>query len=141
MAKRSSVDFLFEVDKADSGALTSGLTPYITKFGDLAINKGTTDVTPFGTSAASYLLNVIKKYDAIPISGVYDDGSEPCPDAVFNIHKYTHAVTRSFSCTVGGTRIYTGELWIVAYKITFEVGQYHGYETEVQFTDTISIAG
>jgi hypothetical protein len=140
LAKRSSTDFLFECDKADAGALTSGLTPYITSFGDLKVDKGTVDSTPFGATAATYLLGVITKYDPIPIGFFYDDAAEPAPNAVFDITKYTHAVTRSFSLTVGGARVYTGELWISAWNVNMNVGDYHKCTATVQFTGTIAVA-
>ena len=140
MAKRSSVDVLLEVDKADAGVLTSGLTPYITSIGDLEVNKGVVDSTPFGASAAAYLLGVLTKYEPIAIGFFYDDAAEPAPNAVFDITKYAHAVTRSFSLTVGGTRVYTGELWIHDWKVNFEVGSYHNCTATVQFTGTIGVA-
>ena len=140
MAKRSSIDVLFEVDKADGGALTSGLTPYITSIGDLAVNKGTVDSTPFGASAAAYLLGVITRYEPIDIGFIYDDAAEPAPNAVFDITKVVHAVTRSFSLTVGGTRVYPGELWIANWKVGMNVGDYHQCTATVQFTGTIAVA-
>lgn len=140
MAKRSSVDVLLEVDKADAGALTSGLTPYITKIGDLVLNKGSVESTPFGASAAEYLLGVIKRYAPIDIEFLYDDAAEPAPNAVFDITKVTHAVTRSFSLTLGGTRVYTGELLITDFKTGLNVGDYHTCTATVQFTGTIGVA-
>lgn len=140
MAKYASTSFVLEVDKADAGALTSGLTAYITKFGDLVVSKGSVESTPFGVAAAEYLLGVIKRYEPIVIEGFYDDGAEPAPDAVFNIGKNTHAVTRSFSLTIGGAKVLTGELWITDYKRGFTVGDYTTYAATVQFTGTISEA-
>jgi len=140
MAKRSSVDVVFEVDKADAGTLTSGLTPYITKMGDLVLNKGTVDVTPFGTSDPEYLLGVLTKYESFDIEFVYDDAAEPAPNAVFDTTKYVHAETRSFSLTIGGSRVYTGELWIHNYKVGLDVGTYHTCTASLQFTGTIAVA-
>jgi len=140
MAKRSSVDVLFEVAKADGGALTSGLTPYITSIGDLAVNKGTVDSTPFGATAAAYLLGVLTRYEPIDIGFIYDDAAEPAPNAVFDITKVVHAVVRTFSLTVGGTRVYTGSLWISNWKVGMTVGEYHQCTATVQFTGTIAVA-
>jgi len=140
MAKRSSVDLLFEVDKADGGVLTSGLTPSITKFGDLNFTKGTIPATAFGETSEKYLLGIISKYDPIPLEFWYDDAAEPAPNAVFDITKVTHAVTRSFSLTLGGTRVYTGELWITDWKVTPTIGEYHNCVATVQFTGVISVA-
>ena len=140
MAKRSSVDLLFEVDKADGGVLTSGLTPSITKFGDLNFTKGTIPATAFGETSEKYLLGIISKYDPIPLEFWYDDAAEPAPNAVFDITKVTHAVTRSFSLTLGGTRVYTGELWITDWKVTPTIGEYHSCVATVQFTGTVSVA-
>jgi hypothetical protein len=140
VANKSSVDFVFEVDKADAGALTSGLTAYITSFGGLKVSKGTVESTPFGQDAAEYLLGVIKKYEPIAVGFFYDDAAEPAPNAVFDIHKVTHAVTRSFSLTVGGTRVYTGELWIPEFEINMEVGSHHKCTATVQFTGDITVA-
>lgn len=140
MAKRSSVDILFEIDKVDGGALTSGLTAYLTKIGDLDVSLGTVESTPFGTAAAAYLLGVVKKYAPMALEFFYDDAAEPAPNAVLDITKYTHAVTRSFSLTVGGTRVYTGELWITDFKMGFNVGDWHTCTATVQPTGTISVA-
>ena len=140
MAKKSSIDVLFEVDKADGGALTSGLTPYITSIGDLAFDKGMVDSTPFGASAAQYLLGVFATYADIDIGFFFDDAAEPAPNAVFDITKVTHAVTRSFSLTLGGTRVYTGELWITNWKVALTVGEYHKCTATVKFTGAIGVA-
>lgn len=138
MAKKDSTTFIFEVDKADAGALTSGLTAYITEFGPLKVSRGVVESTPFGVSAAQFLAGVVKKHEPIVIKGFYDNGAEPAPDAVFNIRKYTHSQTRSFSLTVN-TAI-TGELWITDYEVTFTNGSYHEYAATVQFTGTITEA-
>ena len=140
MAKKSSVDLLFEVDKADGGVLTSGLTPFITKFGDLNFTKGTIPATAFGQSAEAYLLGIISKYDPIPLEFWYDDAAEPAPNAVFDITKVVHAATRSFSLTLGGTRVYTGELWITDWKVTPTIGEYHLCVATVQFTGPVAVA-
>jgi hypothetical protein len=140
MAKRSSVDVLFEVDKADAGTPTSGLTPYITKFGELNFSKGTIPATAFGQTSEAFLLGIIKKYDPIPLEFWYDDAAEPAPNAVFDITKVTHAVTRSFSLTLGGTRVYTGELWITEWKVLLNIGDYHLCTATVQFTGDIGVA-
>jgi len=140
MAKRSSIDVLFEVDKADGGALTSGLTPFITSIGDLAFDKGMIESTPFGVSAATFLLGVFSTYADIDIGFFYDDAAEPAPNAVFDITKVVHAVTRSFSLTLGGTRVYTGELWITNWKVNMTVGDYHKCTATVKFTGAIAVA-
>ena len=140
MAKRSSVDFLFEVDKADGGVLTSGLGAYLTKFGDLAVNKGTVESTPFSVSAAQFLLGVLTKYEPIDVEFFYDDAAAPAPNAVLDTTKVVHAVTRSFSLTLGGTRVYTGELWIADFKVAPNVGDYHVCTATLQFTGTIGVA-
>ncbi len=140
MAKRSSIDVLFEVDKADGGALTSGLTPYITKLGDLNFTKGTVEATAFSQSAFAALLGPVSKYEPIDIVFFYDDAAEPAPNAVFDVTKVVHAVTRSFSFTIGGTRVYTGELWITNWKVGMTVGSIHECTATVQFTGTIAVA-
>jgi len=140
LSKYSSTAFLFEIDKADSGALTSGLTAYITKFGDVNVNKGAIESTPFGVSAAAYLGGVIKKYEPITIEGFFDDAAEPAPNAVLNIGLVTHAVTRSFSITVGTGETITGECWITDYKRGFTVGDYTTYSATIQPTGTITEA-
>jgi hypothetical protein len=140
MAKRSSVDVLFEVDVTDGGALSSGLTPYITKFGDLKFSKGTIPATAFGDTSEKYLLGIISKYDPIDLEFWYDDGVAPAPNAIFDITKYVHAAVRSFSLTLGGTRVYTGDLWITDYKVTPAIGEYHSCVATVQFTGPVAVA-
>jgi hypothetical protein len=140
VAKYNSTDLTFEVDKSDGGALTSGLTAYITKFGDVVVDRGTIDASVFGTEAAVFLSGIVKRYDAVVIGGMYDDGAEPAPDAVFNIGKVTHSQTRTFLLTLGGSSTVGGELWITQYKRTFSMSDYHGWEATLQFTGTIAEA-
>ena len=137
MTKYSSVNFSFEIDKADGGALTVGLTPYITKFGEVNVTKGFVPADVFGSAVGTYLLGVIKRYDPIVLGGFYESGAEPMPDAVFNS---VHAVTRTFLITLGGAKTIGGECWFDGYKRTFEVGNYHGYEVTIQATGTINEA-
>lgn len=140
MAKRSSVDVIFEVDAADGGSLSSGLTQYITKFGDLSFSKGTIPATAFGQTSEAFLLGLIKKYEPIQIEFWYDDGAAPAPNAIFDTTKVTHTATRSFSLTLGGTRVYTGELWITDWKVTMNIGDYHLCTATVQFTGDVNVA-
>jgi len=126
-----------EIDLADGGALTD-ITAYVTKIGDINVNKGLIDVTPFGTASAAFLQGVFKTYDPIEISGFFDDTASTGPDAILNIGKVTHAVTRSFKLTYGGTKYTSGECWITAYKRGDEVGGYVTYSATVQLTGTIT---
>jgi hypothetical protein len=59
------------------------------------------------------------------------------PDAILNIEKITHAVTRSFSITLRSGKTITGECWIEGYKVSFDVGTYHRYEATIRFTGAI----
>ena len=140
MAKYSSPNVLFEIDIADGGALSTNLTQYITKIGEINIARPMVDSTPFGTTQAEYLVSIFKKYDPITIEGFYDDTATQGPDAILNIGKVTHAVTRSFSITIGGAKTITGECWIVSYKRTFNVGEYTTYAAEIQITGTTTEA-
>jgi len=139
MAKYSSVSVVFKIDKADAGALQD-ITPYITKIGDVNVVKGLIETTPFGTASASFLQGVFKKYDEFAIEGYYDDTATDGPDAILNIGAVTHAVTRSFELTIGGSKKVSGELWITGYKRGFAVGDYTTFSATVIPTGTITEA-
>lgn len=140
MAKADSTDFLFEIDVADSGALSSGFTAYLTRIGDIEVSKGTVSSTPLGADTATYMLGVFKDYPAFTIEGWYDDTADTGPDAILNIGRVTHAVTRSFSITFASGKTVTGECWITNYKRTEAVGEYCGFSATLQPTGTITEA-
>jgi len=138
MAKFSSPDVIFKFDIADGGSLTD-ITTYITKIGDINITRPLVESTPFGTSTAEWLVSIFKKYEPITIGGFFDDTASSGPDAVFNIGRYVHAVTRSYEITLG-TRKLSGEAWIVSYKRMFTSGEYTQWEAEIQSTGTVTEA-
>jgi hypothetical protein len=145
MAKYSSPNVLFEIARSDGGALTTSFTQYITKFGEINVARPLIESTPFGAAIAQFLVSIFKKYEPFTIEGYYDDTATTGPDAVLNIGKYTNAAYRQFSLTLGGSKTITGDgvastgggIWIVSYKRTFNVGEYHGYSCELQATGTI----
>ena len=139
MAKYGSNSIKIEIDSADGGSLVD-ITAYVTKLGDIAIDKGLIDVTPFGTSSAAFLQGVFKTYAPIDIEGFYDDTASTGPDAILNIGAVTHTQTRTFKLTYGGTKTTQGEAWITAYKRGDEVGGYVTYTATLQLTGTITEA-
>jgi len=145
MAKYSSPNLTFEMAISDGGAMTTGFSQYITKFGEINITRPLIESTPFGAAIAQYLVSIFKKYEPFTIEGFYDDTASTGPNAVLNIGQYTNSTTRQFSLTIGGSKTITangttGGLWIVSYKRTFNVGEYHGYSCELQASGTISEA-
>jgi hypothetical protein len=142
MAKYSSPNLTFEIMITDGGAMTTGFSQYITKFGEINITRPLIESTPFAAAIAQYLVSVFKKYEPFTIEGFYDDTASTGPNAVLNIGQYTNSTTRGFSLTIGGSKTITangttGGLWIVSYKRTFNVGEYHGYSCELQASGTI----
>jgi hypothetical protein len=129
--KHNSTEFTLTIDKSDGGALQD-ITAYLTKIGDVVVSKGTVVSTPFGATSSTYLLGVIKDYPAFTLEGFYDDTATDGPDAILNVGKVTHAVTRSFVLTVASGKTLTGELWITDYKRSFTVGDYTGFVATVQ---------
>jgi len=145
MAKYSSPNLSFEIARTDGGALTSGFSQYITKFGEINITRPLIESTPFAASIAQYLVSIFKKYEPFTVEGFFDDAATTGPDAVLNIGKYANVAYRQFILTLGGSKTITGDgvagtgggLWIVNYKRTFNVGEYHTYSCELQATGTI----
>jgi len=145
MAKYSSPNLSFEIARSDGGALTSGFSAYITKFGEINIARPLIESTPFAAPIAQFLVSIFKKYEPFTIEGYFDDTATVGPDAVLNIGKYTNAAYRQFILTIGGSKTITGDgvastgggIWIVSYKRTFNVGEYTGYSCEMQATGTI----
>jgi len=145
MAKYSSPNLVFEMAVSDGGAMTTGFSQYITKFGEINVSRPLIESTPFGAAIAQYLVSIFKKYEPFTIEGYYDDTATSGPDAVLNIGRITNSTTRQFSLTIGGSKTITangttGGVWIVSYKRTFNVGEYHGYSCELQASGTITEA-
>ncbi len=138
MAKGGSNEFKFEIDVADGGALSSGFTQYITKFGDIEVKKESIESTPFGVTVESYLQGIIKRHEPIAFGGFWDDTVSTGPDAILNIDKVVHAVTRTYEITLKAGKTVGGECWIETYKVTFETGTYHVYESSIRFTSTVT---
>jgi len=137
MTKFGSNSIVIKMDNADTGDSATDITAYVTKIGDVAVNKGLIDVTPFGTASAAFLQGVFKTYEPIEVSGFFDDTASTGPDAIFNIGRYTHAVARTLRIEFG-TRYVSGECWIIAYKRGDEVGGYVTYSATLQLTGTVT---
>ena len=146
MAKYSSANFALSIADTDgAGGTLRDLTSYITKLGDLTVSKGILDITPFGTAAAVLALGVFKTYEPFTIGGIFDDTATSGPDAVLNIGRSTntHTAVRKFLLTIGGANHLdgggsTGGIWILSYKRTFNVGEYTGWEAQLQLSGTIT---
>ena len=141
MAKHGSNDVSFEIDTADAGALSTNFgTTYLTKIGDYVVNREAVEATPFGVVDEQYLIGVIKKREPLVIEGWYDDTASTGPDAILNIGRVTHAVTRSTVLTFATGKTVTGEVWIEKYTRTMAIGEYHGFSATLRYTGTITEA-
>lgn len=140
MAKAGSNEVAFEIDTTDGGSLSTGFIQYITKIGDVVVNREAKEATPFGVVDEQYIIGVMKKRDPLVIEGFYDDTATTGPDAVLNIGDITHAVTRSTVLTLKAGKTVSGECWIEKYTRTLEVGEYHGYQASLRYTGTITEA-
>ena len=139
MAKAGSNEVQFQIDSTDGGTLAD-ITQYVTKIGDVVVNREAQEATPFGVVDEQYIIGVMKKRDPVVIEGFYDDVASTGPDAILNIGRVTHAVTRSTVLTFKSGKTVTGEVWIEKYTRTLEVGQYHGYSASLRLTGTITEA-
>lgn len=138
MAKAGSNEVSFQIDTADGGTL-GDITQYLTKIGDFTVNREPKDSTPFGVTDEQYLIGIIRRREPVSLEGMYDDVASG-PDAVLNIGRVTHAVTRSAVLTFKSGKTVTGEVWITKYTRGMEVGEYHTFSAEVRFTGTITEA-
>lgn len=138
--KHGSNEVAFEIDVSDGGALSSGFIQYVTKIGDVVVKREAKDSTPFGVDEETYLRGVIRRHDPLTIEGFYDDTGSTGPDAILDIGRVTHAVTRSFTLTFASGKTISGECWITEYTRTLEVGEYHGYKATLQMTGAITEA-
>ena len=132
MSLYGSSQVKIEIDVTDGGSL-GDITPYVTKLGDVTINRGAVESTPFGVSFPEYLAGVLRDCGEITVEGFFNDAAAPAPNAVFN---GTHAVTRSFKIT-WGVKYTSGECWITDYKRGSEVGGYVTYSATLRTTGTI----
>jgi len=136
--KHGSNEIVIEFEKADSvGSADTNITAYVTKLGDITINKGAIESTPFGVTAPEYLAGVLKRYEEITIEGFYDDTATTGPDAIFNS---TNAVARYWKVTWGNSKYTSGRCWITGYKRGSEVGGYQTYTATIMPTGTITEA-
>lgn len=144
MAKAGSNEVDFQIDSTDGGTLTAagptGFIQYITKIGDVSVNREAVEATPFGVVDEQYIIGVIKKREPLVIEGFYDDTASSGPDAILNIGRVTHAATRSTVLAFKSGKTITGEVWIEKYTRTMEVGNYHGYSASLRYTGTINEA-
>lgn len=139
MAKAGSNEVSFEIQVSDGGAASTGFASnYITKIGDVVVNREAVEATPFGVVDETYIIGVMKKREPLVISGFYDDTSTTGPDAVLNIGKITHTAPRSCTLTFKSGKTVSGTVWIEKYTRTLEVGNYHGYEASLRFTGTVT---
>lgn len=139
--KHGSNEVAFEIDVADGGALSTNFgTTYLTKIGDSVVNREAVEATPFGVVDEQFIIGVIKKREPLVIEGFYDDTASTGPDAILNIGRITHAVTRSTVLTFASGKTITGEVWIEKYTRTLEVGAYHGFSASLRYTGTITEA-
>jgi len=136
MTVYGSNSVIIEFEKADSvGSADTNITAYVTKLGDININKGAIESTPYGVSFPVYLAAVLKRYEEITIEGDYNDTVTTGPDAIFNS---TNAVARYWKITYGGGKYTSGRCWITGYKRGGEVGGYIQYTATIMPTGTIS---
>lgn len=139
--KHGSNEVAFEIDVADGGSLSTNFgTTYLTKIGDSVVNREAVEATPFGVVDEQFIIGVIKKREPLVIEGFYDDTASTGPDAILNIGRITHAVTRSTVLTFASGKTITGEVWIEKYTRTLEVGAYHGFSASLRYTGTITEA-
>jgi hypothetical protein len=133
--KHGSNEVIIEFEKADSvGSADTNITAYVTKLGDITLNKGAVESTPFGVSFPEYLAGVLKKYEPITLEGFYDDTATTGPDAIFNS---VNAVARYWKITYGNGKYTSGRCWITEYKRGDGVGNYWTYTATIQPTGTI----
>jgi hypothetical protein len=138
MAKYGSNSIIIEFEKADSvGSADTNITPYITKMGDVAVNKGAVESTPFGVSFPEYLSGVLKDYGEITLEGFYDDTATSGPNAIFNS---TNIVARYWKITYGGGKYSAGRCWITGYTRGAEVGGYVTFTATIRTTGTVTEA-
>ena len=139
MTQYASNSVVFKVDAADAGSLTD-ITSYLTELNGVKVDRKTIDANTLGTTAATYLTEPIKSYQAIEVGGFYDDTASVGPEAILNIGRVTHAVTRSFELTIGGSKKISGECWITAWDVTIQANNYHTFKATLQPTGTITEA-
>jgi len=141
LAKHGSNEVSFEIAVSDGGAASTGFASnYLTKIGDVVVNREAVEATPFGVVDEQYIIGVMKKRDPLVIEGFYDDTATTGPDAVLNIGRITHTAPRGTTLTFASGKTVTGTVWIEKYTRTLEVGNYHGYSASLRYTGTITEA-
>lgn len=139
MTKYASNSVVFKIDSADGGSLTD-ITAYLTSLNGIKVDRGMIEANTLGTTAATYLCEPIKSYEPIEGAGFYDDTASTGPEAILNIGRVTHTVTRSFELTIGGTKVVSGECWITSWSTEIEANNYQRFAFTLQPTGTITEA-
>jgi hypothetical protein len=137
--KHNSSESAFEIDIADGGSLSTGFVQYLTKIGPFSTKRPSKDATSFAATVETFLRGVVLRREPITIEGMYDDTATTGPDAVLDINKITHAVTRSCVITFASGKTVTGEVWIEEYQVTQEFDNYHAYSAVIRFTGTVTV--
>ena len=139
MAKYGSSSVVIEFDGADGGALTD-MSQHVQSINGTKISKLTEESHTFGDAWFEALQTGIKRMENIVLEGLYDDTATTGPDAVWNIAAITHAVTRTFKITYGGTKTTSVETWILSYERMPVRGALTRFRVELQPTGAVSEA-
>lgn len=115
MAKYGSSSIVIEIDNTDGGSLTD-ISQYIQEFDGVEIERLMEEEShSFGDAWFEALQVGMRAVKPITLGGFYDDTASTGPDAIF-VTSATHAATRTFKVTWGGTKTTTVEVWITNYK-------------------------
>lgn len=139
MAKYGSPSIVIEIDSADGGSLVD-ITQYIQEFDGVKIERLMEEGShSFGDSWFEALQSGMRRAHPVKLGGFYDDAASTGPDAIF-VTSATHAVTRTFKVTWGGSKTTTVEVWITEYDRKPERGKLTRFEVMLLPTGAVTEA-
>lgn len=127
MVKYGQSDLVIKVDATDGGALQD-MSSHIDSVGGFKVTRLLEESDTFTKSWVEQLWSGIRKGEPFTVSGLYDDTGTTGPNATFN---GTHAVTRSFELTWGGTKKSSGECWFQDFERIAARGKLTRYQVTI----------
>lgn len=139
MANYGSNSLTIEIDLADGGALVN-ISNFVRSINAFESEKLLTESHAFGDAWFESLQVGLRRAGDITIGGYYDDTAAASGPEGLNIGAVTHAVTRTFKLTWGGTKTSTMEVWILKYARKGQVGALTEWEATLRVSGAVTEA-
>jgi hypothetical protein len=116
MAKYGPSSVVVEYDNA--GGVLQNISQHVQEINDIDVENIVEEVHTLGDTMEEWLGIGVGKVATIELSGLYDDGVAPAPDALFanRIPEGPSVATRTLKITFGGTKTFSVETVLKNYR-------------------------